>query len=113
MTADLGDVDLNLEGFFVELDQEVALADAVVVIDEHPGDLSGDARGDEGDVAIDVGVIGGDDFEGADVPMRCRDNDGCRRDDGEDGAAGGFARVGEWMVGGRRVCARILLRVPW
>ena len=54
------DVELNLVRLPVELDQQVPLLHAVVVVDQDPAHLAGDPGGHEGHVAVDVGVIGGD-----------------------------------------------------
>ena len=62
----LGDGDLHLVGLLVELDEDVAFMDAVVVIDEDAGNLAGNARGDKGDVAVDVGVVGRNGVQGFD-----------------------------------------------
>ena len=99
----LGDVDLDLVGLLVELDEEVAFADAVVVIDVDAGDLAGDARGDEGEVAVDVGVVGGDGGEGADG-FGGAEVEGEEEDDGEDEveAPAGFVLCGGRRVGGLR-----------
>ena len=56
----LGNVDLHLIRFLVELDEQVAFANAVVVVDQHPHDLTGNARRDKRHVAIHVGVVGRD-----------------------------------------------------
>ena len=52
-------VDLNLVRFLVELDQQVPLLHAVVVVHQDLGHLAGDAGSHEGHVAVDVGVVGG------------------------------------------------------
>jgi hypothetical protein len=53
-------IDLHLEGFRVDADEQVAFLHAVVVIEEDFEHLAGHARGDEGDVAVDVRVVRGD-----------------------------------------------------
>ena len=53
-------VDLDLVRLLVELDQQVPLLHAVVVVHQDPAHLAGDPGGHEGHVAVDVGVIGGD-----------------------------------------------------
>ena len=57
------DLDLNLVGFLVELDQQVPFLHAVVVIHQDLGHLARHARSDEGDVAVDVSVVGGNGVE--------------------------------------------------
>ena len=52
------DRDLNLVRLLVELDQQVALFHAVVVVHQDLGHLAGHPGGDEGHVAVDVGVVG-------------------------------------------------------
>ena len=54
------DVDLDLVRLLVELDQQVPLLHPFVVVHQDAADLSGDAGGHVGHVAVDVGVIGGD-----------------------------------------------------
>ena len=54
------DRDLNPVRLLVELDQQVPLLDAVVVVHEDPGHLARHPGGHEGHVAVDVGVVGGD-----------------------------------------------------
>jgi hypothetical protein len=63
------DFDLNLVGFLVELDQQVPLFYAHVVIHQDPAHLAGNAGSQEGHVAIDVGVIGAH-------RVQCRDHPG-------------------------------------
>ena len=53
------DLDLNLVGFLVELDQQVALFHAIIVIHKDTGYLAGHTGGHEGHMAIDVSVIRG------------------------------------------------------
>ena len=53
------DRDLNLVGFLVELDQQVPLLHAVVVVHQDPAHLAGDPGSHEGHVAVDVSVVGG------------------------------------------------------
>ena len=56
---------LHFVRLLVELDDEIASVDTIVVVDQHACDLPGDARGDERDVAVDVGIVGRDGFERA------------------------------------------------
>ena len=51
------DVHPHLERLRVELHHELALAHAVVVVDENAHDLTRDSRGDEGHVAVHVRVV--------------------------------------------------------
>ena len=60
------DPDLNLVRLLVELNDQVSLLDAIVVIHQHLDDLAGDARGDKRDVAVHVGVVRRDRGEGED-----------------------------------------------
>ncbi len=53
----LGDVDLDLVWFLVELHQQIAFVHPVVVIDQNANDLSGHARSYECHVPVDVGVV--------------------------------------------------------
>ncbi len=69
----LGDVHLHLEGFFVELHEQIAFVDAVVVIDQHPRHLTGHARSDESHVAVHIRIIGGDGGERLDQPWDADD----------------------------------------
>ena len=62
------DLDLNLVRLLVELDQQVALFHAVVVIHQDLGHLARHPGGDEGHVAVDVGVIGGNRVQRRDHP---------------------------------------------
>ncbi len=55
-----GGVDLDLVVARVELEQRVAGLDPPVVLDEELDHGAGDARGDEPDGTVDVGVVGGD-----------------------------------------------------
>ena len=43
----------------VELDQQLAGVHELVVADQDPGDEPGDMRRERGDVAADIGVVGG------------------------------------------------------
>jgi hypothetical protein len=52
------DVHLYLERLSIELDQQVSLPHAIVVIDINLADLAGDARCNKSHVAVDEGVIG-------------------------------------------------------
>src|SRR5207248_1846263 len=52
-------IDQDLVRLLVELDEQVPLVYAVVVIDEDLHHLTGHARRYEGHVAVDVGVVGG------------------------------------------------------
>ena len=54
------DVDLHLVRFAIELDQQVALLHAVIVVDQDPGHLAGHPGRHERHVPVDVSVIGGD-----------------------------------------------------
>ena len=53
------DRDLNLVRLLVELDQQVPLLHAVVVVHQDLAHLAGDPGSHEGHVAVDVGVVGG------------------------------------------------------
>ena len=55
----LRDIDLHLVGPAIEFHENVALADPVVVLDEHPHDLPGNPRRHEGHIVAHVGVVGG------------------------------------------------------
>ena len=81
-------IDRNLVWFSIEPYQRAALADAVVVIDQHADDLAWHAGGDERDMAVDVGIVRGDRIQGAvdvrkSVIISCRSDDqnGDRTDD--------------------------------
>ena len=50
-------INLHLKRFLVELDEQVPLLDAVVVVHQDPGHLAGHPGGHEGHVAVDVGVV--------------------------------------------------------
>ena len=54
------DIDLHLVRFTVELDQQVPLLHAIIVIHQDTADLASDTGSHEGHMAVDVGVIGGD-----------------------------------------------------
>ena len=56
-------------------DEEVAAVHAVVVVDEDPCHLATDARGDEGDMAVHVGVVGRDGVERFDGPRNAEPQD--------------------------------------
>ena len=53
------DVDLHLVRFAIELDQQVPLLHAVIVMDQDPGHLAGHSGRHERHVPVDVSVIGG------------------------------------------------------
>ena len=55
----LRDIDLHLVRRPIEFDEDVALVNPVVVIDQHPLDLPGNPRGHEGHVVAHVGIVGG------------------------------------------------------
>ena len=57
------EVHLHLEGFRVNADEQLSFLHGVVVVHEDVEHLAGHARGDEGDVAIDVRVVGGNRVE--------------------------------------------------
>ncbi len=52
-------IDLNLIRLLVELDDQIALSHAVVIVDENLRHLSGNARGHKRHVTVDEGVVGG------------------------------------------------------
>ena len=107
-----GDVELDLERLLIQLHEQVALADADVVIDQDVHDLAGDARGDERHVAVDEGIVRGDGREGADE----RGDDEVREGGEEEQAgqqecpafAGGpsFDRCRGWRCDLARLCFR-------
>ncbi len=49
---------LHLERFLVELDEQIPLLHALVVVDQHLHHLAGYPRGHEGHVTVDVSVLG-------------------------------------------------------
>ncbi len=51
-------LELGLLIAIVELDEHVADLDLLVILDDHALDLTGDARGDVGDVCLDLRVVG-------------------------------------------------------
>jgi hypothetical protein len=55
----LGDVDLHLVRLHVELHEQVALPDAIIVIDQDTRDLTGNTRRHERHIPIDVGIVCG------------------------------------------------------
>ncbi len=66
----------------IDLDQQIALADELVVIDQHLGRLPADARGDADNVAGDEGVVGLLKLSGVQPPEKTAD-DGANQDDAE------------------------------
>jgi hypothetical protein len=56
--------DRDFIGLAVQLGENVALMDAIVIIDENPGYLATDTSGNERYVPIHIGVVGGDRIEG-------------------------------------------------
>lgn len=57
-----------MKRFFVDFGEKLAFAHTVVVVHQNPGDLAGNPRGDEGHMAVDVGVVRRDGFEGCKDP---------------------------------------------
>ena len=110
----LPDGDLHPVRLRVELDEHVAFLDAVVVLHEHAGHLPGHARRDEGDVAVHVGVIGGngvqrvEDFRQRDEQEHRQQREGSdelpretpRGRGGRGGRGGWIGRGGLRLVGG-------------
>jgi hypothetical protein len=64
------DGDLHAVRLLVEHNEDVSFVDAVIVIDEDLRDLPGNARGDEGDVAVHISVVGGFGVEGREGHLR-------------------------------------------
>lgn len=68
--------DFGFVGARIDLYEEVAGFHRRIVIDEELDDISGNLRGDGGDVAVHLRVIGGN-AAGEDVPRDCDQDDDC------------------------------------
>ena len=88
----------DLVGLLVELREQIALVHAVVVVDQNPRDLAGDARRDEGDVPVHVGVIGRNRVEGL-LDIGNAEYEDRRQGERADGAAA--AVFASWKADGR------------
>ncbi len=100
------DLDLNLIGGLVELDEEVPFFYAVVVVDKDADDLPGHPGSYERDVAVDVGIVRADGVEGGnDVGCEEVGREGQNHDEygqKEPFSAGGLARTGGRLRGSFR-----------
>ena len=76
--------DCVLEGLLVQLDENISLVNAVVVIDQHPRYLPAYASRNERDVAVHESVVRRDGVEGQLDPGDSVDPDGCKAKNGQD-----------------------------
>ena len=78
-----GDVDLELVRLPVQLDEQVALVHAIVVVDEDTRHLAGNARRDERDVSVHEGIVRGDRIPSGDDPGDAGDQEQESEDAGD------------------------------
>ena len=106
--------DRVLEWLLVQLGEKLAIADTIVVIDQHAGDLAADARRHEGDMAVHIGVIRRDGVQGQVQPgnpvdPKRRTGQGDRN--GQQQRTFPFSPMGRRLLFGRRLARRRLARL--